>query len=81
MWLGENTNYTMPCNAALTFGRDAGSRYFYSRLYVNGKLILGWNTHASHHGHSGGVGTIIVGKGQTIKWSGHRDTMMYFPMK
>ena len=81
MWLAANTDYTMPCDAALTFGRQNGARYFYSYLYVNNQLILCWNEHGSHHGHAGGVATIIVGKGQVIKWAGDRDTMKYFKMK
>lgn len=81
MWLAENTDYTMPCDAALTFGRTSGAHQFGSALYVNNQLILYWNLSDSHHGHNGGVATIIVGKGQVIKWSGHRNTMKYFKMK
>lgn len=81
MWLSENTDYIMPCDAALTFGMKNGERYFYSYLYINNQLVLCWNQHASHHGHAGGINTIIVGKGQVIKYTGNRDIMKYFPMK
>ena len=81
----NNTNYTMPCDAALTIGRQAGSRWFVLRVYINDNLVFCHEGHSSHHGHTGFVTTLIVGKGQTVRYSlgtdSWLDTLYYFPLK
>lgn len=80
----NNTSFTMPCDAAVTIGRTGGGRYLYLYFYVNNNLVWCINEHASHHGHIGAVTTIIVGKGQVIRYvdNGYPpDTYCYYPLK
>lgn len=81
----NNTNYTMPCDAALTIGRQAAGRWFVLRVYINNNLVFCHDEHGSHHGHTSFVTTLIVGKGQTVRYSlgtdSSLDTLYYFPLK
>ena len=81
--LAPDTNYRMPCDAALTIGRAAGARWCRIYVYINGNLVFCHEEHASHHGHAGFVTTLIIGKGQNLYYQAPDgiDTLYYFPLK